>query len=191
MILKKKKYKAQIGDRFGKLTIISFDGYNENNVLIITCKCDCGNTKIMPLANFKRNTKSCGCYKKESAIEKQSKPLLHLAVVSTINNCRLKTKNTDLDFDSTIKLITSNCYYCEQSAESCGKFYRRPKNDGREIKIMGLDRIDSSIGYYKNNIVPCCKTCNIIKRDHSLEFLSKRLEIILKNLYKIKCMENI
>ena len=27
----------------------------------------------------------------------------------------------------------------------------------------GLDRIDSSIGYESNNVVPCCKVCNRMK----------------------------
>ena len=39
------------------------------------------------------------------------------------------------------------CYYC-----------------GDEIKTIGLDRIDNEKGYTKDNIVACCKHCNLAKR---------------------------
>lgn len=33
----------------------------------------------------------------------------------------------------------------------------------------GLDRIDSSRGYEKGNIVPCCEMCNVAKNRYSLQ----------------------
>lgn len=54
----------KIGDRFGKLTIINFDGKNA------ICKCECGNTKSIrktSLTSKKCPTKSCGCIQKQVA----------------------------------------------------------------------------------------------------------------------------
>lgn len=40
-------------------------------------------------------------------------------------------------------------------------------------KANGVDRIDSNIGYITNNIVSCCKICNIAKNNlHYNDFIS-------------------
>ena len=54
----------KVDDRFGKLTIIGFDGRNA------ICKCDCGNTKSIrktSLTQKKCPTRSCGCIQKQIA----------------------------------------------------------------------------------------------------------------------------
>ena len=54
----------EIGDRFGKLTVIGFDGK------YAICKCECGNTKSIrktSLTSKKCPTKSCGCIQKQIA----------------------------------------------------------------------------------------------------------------------------
>ena len=43
------------------------------------------------------------------------------------------------------KLITQNCFYCNNSLALGG---------------VGLDRLDNSGGYSNDNVVPCCPTCN-------------------------------
>lgn len=40
---------------------------------------------------------------------------------------------------------------------------------GGDIEGIGLDRIDSSKGYHAGNVIPCCKTCNVMKMDSSVE----------------------
>lgn len=46
------------------------------------------------------------------------------------------------------KLVNGKCYYCSI-----------PKRK----YLLGIDRLDNSKGYIKNNIVTCCKICNIMK----------------------------
>ena len=54
------------GQKFGRLTIIEFDGVKNGNSQW-RCQCDCGNNiKIVDGQNLKRGqTKSCGCLLKE------------------------------------------------------------------------------------------------------------------------------
>jgi len=47
---------------------------------------------------------------------------------------------------------------------------------------LGMDRIDNSLGYFVNNIVPCCYTCNIMKHTHSQINFINHIEKILKNV---------
>jgi hypothetical protein len=49
------------------------------------------------------------------------------------------------------KLSSKNCYYCGVEG------------------LNGIDRLDSSIGYTKENCVPCCKHCNYAKGNLSMD----------------------
>lgn len=71
-----------------------------------------------------------------------------------------------LSHDDVFKLVTSNCHYC--GSEPLNKYVHR----GFIFMSNGIDRVDSSIGYIKENCVTCCKHCNWAKREQSLdEFL--------------------
>lgn len=67
-----------IGKKFGRLTVLSkYDNSNDtkrNAGIYWNCVCDCGNHKIVQEANLKSgNTKSCGCLRKETSKEVNSK----------------------------------------------------------------------------------------------------------------------
>jgi len=54
------KPKYTIGNKVGRLTIISLEGPNKNRNMIYKCLCDCGNTHIINGSQLGRTT-SCGC----------------------------------------------------------------------------------------------------------------------------------
>jgi hypothetical protein len=71
-----------------------------------------------------------------------------------------------------LNLIKSNCEYCDSvPGERCN----------------GIDRINNLLGYIPGNVVPCCKTCNKIKRCISPDVLLKQIENIIhqKQIRKI------
>ena len=45
------------------------------------------------------------------------------------------------------------------------KVYRYDNDE--PYKYSGIDRVNSEKGYVKNNVVPCCKVCNIAKHNMS------------------------
>ena len=60
--------KNRVGQRFGRLVVMSWHSLYNNNHSIWTCKCDCGNTVNVlnsALNNKKHRTLSCGCLKRE------------------------------------------------------------------------------------------------------------------------------
>lgn len=65
-------------------------------------------------------------------------------------------KKRDREFTITLgefsELILKPCHYC-----------------GEDKKRIGVDRIDNTKGYTLDNCAPCCKLCNYMKRDHSLD----------------------
>lgn len=55
-----------------------------------------------------------------------------------------------LQLEEYILLISKKCEYCDSKLNPMG---------------VGLDRIDSNLGYVSNNVVPCCGNCNVMKND--------------------------
>lgn len=60
-------------------------------------------------------------------------------------------------------LLVSPCHYCGTD------------------KAYGVDRIDSSKGYYPDNVLPCCKICNFMKKDYAYGFFIGHIQKILKH----------
>lgn len=73
------KVKDQVGNRYGKITVIKYAGIGHNNSHRWECQCDCGNTFISARVDKRR---SCGC----TQLEQLTKP------ETRINNMRSKLK---------------------------------------------------------------------------------------------------
>lgn len=58
--------KNVVGQRFGRLTVISLDHKDKRHEAYWMCQCDCGNTKVVSGNKLRSgNTQSCGCYQQE------------------------------------------------------------------------------------------------------------------------------
>lgn len=69
--------------------------------------------------------------------------------------CAAKTRKIawDLSKDDFLKRWDQPCHYC-----------------GDPITGIGIDRIDSSLGYTEENVVSCCEVCNRMKLAYSTNF---------------------
>lgn len=62
------------GRRFGRLSVVSFDGIRGNGESYWKCVCDCGNTVSVGRGNLKLGiTQSCGCLQKERTSQARKK----------------------------------------------------------------------------------------------------------------------
>jgi len=145
------------------------------------CKCDCGNlTEVNTGALTGNKTKSCGCLTPTKSAENSINSRHKLAkrdsgyrsiYVKYRTGARKRNLNFDLSFDDAVKIITSNCHYCgiEPSNVYSKSYY--------DVKYNGMDRVDNSLGYDSQNVVPCCKICNISKnnrdKDDFLEWVKR------------------
>lgn len=89
---------------------------------------------------------------------------------SSIYDYKKRANKKKLNFDLTqvdfIKIQLMDCYLCGR--ESKGN------------KTNGIDRIDNTIGYTLENSKPCCKICNIMKKNHTLDkFLNQCKDIYI------------
>jgi hypothetical protein len=77
--------------------------------------------------------------------------------------------------DQVRSLILSPCHYCGDIESNLVRQHKT------EFACNGIDRVDSSLGYFLENCVPCCSPCNWMKLDMTLVDFSKRVCKIAKH----------
>ena len=107
---------------------------------------------------------SCGCFgseKRKSTRLPDNKGVIVQILLSYKRHAKNRDLYFGLTFDTFANLIRQPCYYCNSTTSNI----KITKNFKAGFPYNGIDRLDSSIGYIENNVVPCCKTCNLAKRD--------------------------
>jgi hypothetical protein len=81
-----------------------------------------------------------------------------------IKSAKVRGYEFNLTPEDFNEILSDNCHYC-------GKQYAN-----------GVDRKDSSIGYFPDNVVSCCSTCNYMKRGLSYEDFKNHVRKIANNV---------
>lgn len=149
--------------------------------------------------------RSCGI--KKGNFDRRGKPrenVMTTAEEAYFVSARMIYRNNgysdaDLTFGEFLKLSQENCHYCD--APPSGSYNIALKKDGTKRMMSstmqqrvwyplvdqtstfvynGLDRMDSSKTHSKDNVVPCCKMCNMMKRHHPYEEFLSHVEKVYK-----------
>jgi hypothetical protein len=180
--MKNKPSKNLIGQKFGRLTVIAFEGiknfWKDRRESYWKVKCDCGKEKILRISNL-RHTQSCGCLLNEfrkNILPRQtsirnSKPHGESAKHCCYKNYVYRSQKKNIEFEFTkkefLELTQKNCYYCGRKPRTTIKTKVGTRTRNGSFTYNGLDRIDSNKGYSKQNTITCCEICNKAKRDMS------------------------
>lgn len=151
------------------------------------CKCICGNEVVRSttrLLNKLQKVHSCGCksFTHKHGNQKYEDPTLisyNAYIKRYKNTCKHKNKKWLLTNEEAIELFNSCCFYCGIVPSNNYNVYVTKykqasvtKNIDRAkkalIKVNGIDRIDSTLNYSRDNVVACCTTCNFAKNTLSL-----------------------
>lgn len=88
----------------------------------------------------------------------------------SVQRSRFVRRHGNLEFALTFKQFMmfwqQSCHYC-----------------GDNIKTVGIDRIDSDVGYVIDNCVSCCSTCNYMKRNLSQPDFLEQCKKIIEHYY--------
>jgi len=180
------------GEKYHKLTIMRRVGSDRHGRTTWECLCDCGKIKVIAGYNIYRGkTKSCGCLTKDvpywtinSGIKGNIRPAGEAAFNDVFSNYRYRATKKGINFNLSKtefrNLINSECFYCGAKPEN--KKQRKGMNGS--CIYNGIDRKDNELGYTKQNTVPCCRICNIMKNNVRLDLFISRIQEIYKNLTK-------
>jgi hypothetical protein len=102
--------------------------------------------RILNATNWRLNNK-------EKALETRRKYIK--TPKGRLNSIKASAKTRKIEFNISdelaLEILNNNCYYC-----------------GDKI-VVGIDRLDNSLGYLETNIVACCEMCNYMKRIYTKE----------------------
>jgi len=103
------------------------------------------------------------------------------------SNCRTGAKSRKLEFNITkeeaLYIMLQNCYYCNNSPKESSTSKKNNRTD-TPFFHNGIDRLDSKIGYIKNNCVPCCGVCNMMKNKFPKDLFFEQISKIYNNCLK-------
>jgi hypothetical protein len=180
------KKKNLVGQKFGKLTVISekIIDVRKDTRAYWECECECKNIIVVSTNHLTTgNTKSCGCLKTEAIIINQK---LSLSIITKykphITSARkiwrqycYQDNRCDLTFDQWFQISQKNCFYCGIGPSNKYNVFLKKKGASQEAKnngdfiYNGLDRIDSTLSHTVDNVVPCCWICNRAKNTRTTE----------------------
>jgi len=190
--------KDLLGKKFGKLLVVGkTDLQNNHGNYLWDCICECGENKFVETGSLMSgNTKSCGCVSVERMrnLGKSKRLPNNEGLTNALySKYVLGSKRRSIDFnlskDEFISIIKKDCCYCGDSPSQIFK----GSSEDHNLLYNGIDRKDNKVGYIKDNCVPCCKTCNYMKTDMTLEkFIShvKKINDQITNFYTKKELNN-
>lgn len=97
---------------------------------------------------------------------KRNNPTINMKYSEFKSRAKGRKYLVELTLEEYQNLISMKCNYC-----------------GTKERI-GIDRIDSSLGYSIDNSAPCCEDCNRMKLDHSLDVFKDKIKQIYEYLIK-------
>lgn len=91
--------------------------------------------------------------------------------------------NRGLEWNLSLKefkeIIFKDCFYCEEHPIEKQSLVKYNKTN-IPLLVNGIDRIDPSKGYYKENCVPCCGICNRMKSNFDYKDFLNHIDKIFK-----------
>lgn len=145
------------GQRFGRLIVLKDPGERKRREKIWLCECDCGNkTKVVTRYLTSGDTRSCGCYRRESEIKNLSK---FWGKHTTHDLSKTRIYQTWADMKARCNNSNNNAYrhyggrgikVCDKWNEDFMNFYNWAMKNGYEDTLT-IDRIDVDGNYEPNN----------------------------------------
>ena len=167
-----RKVRDRTGQRINHFVVQSYAGIitlnNGNTEALWNCLCDCGKHFVLPAGLIRNGDKqqSCGCKRGKREFTRRYSKAFNVKYDNLINNAKARDLECLITREEFYQLSVQPCYYCGLNDDS----------------VRGLDRFDNSIGYYLDNVVPCCKHCNVAKNALSYEDFTNLVKRIYENL---------
>ena len=191
---KSKKRKETEYKKF-KLLKQKYDGKTFNNVLVIEilnskiwknhracrCKCTCCGYKFIHSFTHIKSGKPAICNKCRPKKVGKRRTLPNLKAIKNRvlqyykKGARQRQYVWEVEDEFVLKLMEEPCYYC---GDLCSN---NTVSHSQVWPHNGIDRLNNSLGYINENIVPCCRHCNTIKMAMNYDAFIEKIKKIYNN----------
>ena len=175
------------GQIFGKLTVDGFSHIkqyaNGRTQAMWNVTCSCGTKKTVYGNNMLNGSvRACGCLRKEGFNKKEYG---EASFNSRYGMYKKSAERRSFEFNLTKEefksLVLQNCSYCGSAPSNV---HQATHCNGSFVG-NGVDRVNSLKGYTVENCVPCCKKCNHMKLNYSVDEFIGHMQKILQHLRKV------
>ena len=90
----------------------------------------------------------------------------------TLNSARSSQDSTDISSSTFSVILTQPCHYCGDKHDPI-----------KNIGSYWLDRVDNTRGYYLDNVLPCCGTCN---KTRGNRYTVEEAEVMISSLLEYR-----
>lgn len=157
-------FKDRVGERYGRLTVMSCAGKTSSGATLWKCVCDCGNTVVVIGKNLiSGNTTSCGCMSSRHTIGPRStthhisdKHPIYLAWVGMKERCYNLNNPRYSDYGER------GIYVCDKWLHDFSSFYDWSLKNGFQ-KGLSIDRVNNDGPYAPWN----CRWATIQQQNHN------------------------
>jgi hypothetical protein len=164
----KKKYKS--GDKVNILTILCVDHIDRYGHRHYLCKCDCGKEKIISDTVIRRDN-GCGCGYERHAMKRRlpyGQTAKNRVMATYHHDAKKDNREFNLSLEQMEEIMQAPCFYCGAVKTNI----RKSRHNNGDYEYNGIDRFDNNKGYVIDNVVTCCKQCNLSKNNKTIsEFL--------------------
>lgn len=177
-----------IGEKFGKLKVISVHSKTRDGHERYICSCDCGNNhNVLKAHLLSGKITSCGCGRPKGSSHKQwdgvgdiSGDFWYNHIIRSATGDKGKRKELELSIDKTYawNLFLFQNKKCALSGLSL-KFPEKYKD---KTYTASLDRIDSSKGYVEGNVQWVHKDINLMKNKFDQDYFINICKLISQNV---------
>ena len=151
------------GKRFGKWIVLGKGTWNKKENKWI-CRCDCGR-ELEVFGHSLRRGESEGCrecfcdsIRLEKGMSSKKRVYSKYRRVA-----KAKGRKFELSFDEFLKITSYDCFYCGAKPSNLCMGSRAYGG----FTYQGIDRVNNDKGYVAGNVVPCCRLCNMAKKNMS------------------------
>ena len=176
------------GREFGKLKVLGrsekvyLPPKSKYGVVLWECLCACGNHTLSTRQSLIGDKiQSC----KKCAVTYRSLPGNQAAFNRWLGSYKAAAKTRKHEFslsDNIFRKITSkSCFYCGAFPIPYLPSDKRKNIILEPYLCNGIDRVNNEKGYVEENCVPCCATCNYMKRGMEVKNFLSHVNAIAKH----------
>lgn len=145
----------------------------------------CGNKKQITTSQVKAYS-SCGCEQYKDKVKskgsgkqtpKGTSVFINMLISIYKSNAKKRRVLYKLTYEDFASIINKPCAYCGDANENVLK-----KAKYKDFSYTGIDRVDNSLGYVKENTVPCCEFCNRAKLNRTENYFKNKIIKIAKGI---------
>lgn len=167
------------GKKFGELTVLKRAENSKKGKIQWLVRCSCGKEVIKPGNHLKD---SRFCRRGGHARLGTGKAAFNHVIRTYKRNAERRNLEWNLSEQEVFDISQRPCSYCGNPPDHIIKASTY-KVIGDFI-YSGLDRVDNTKGYIAGNVVPCCQSCNWMKKDFTFREFRNHINKIHSHLSK-------